>query len=717
MKYFAYLISGALVFLCACSPKNAAQKTSTPTPSVKAPSIPIPSGDKFRLNAPKAGAAPVVQVGKAVTRELENGLKIIVVENHKLPKISVQLFADYEPVLEKDAKGYVDLMADLWTKGTKNRTKAQLDEEIDWLGASLNASPSGLSGNCLSKYADKYFSLFADVALNPVFSAEELEKSKKRYLSNLAQGKTDPGFMAQNLASAMRYGKSHPYGEVATETSMQQANLKQIKDHYDKFIKPNVSYLVFVGDIQVGKAEKLAKQYFGAWKKAEVPAETYGIPHPPESNEVDLVNKPGAVQSVVQITYPIELEPGHPDEIRVRLLNTVLGGYFNSRVNSNLRETHGWTYGANTRMVSDKLVGYFTATANVRTNVTDSAIVEFLKEMRRIKTEKVPSKELQMVKNVITGQFSQNLESPETVARFALSAARFHLPDSYFQEYLNTLQSISADEVMLMARKYLKPENAHIVVVGDQKQLADKLSVFSANKKIQLFDAFAQPVKEPVMAVPADMTAEKVIENYLKAIGATRLSEIKDLVADGALQFSGPEIAVRNYQKDGTKIAIEMKLNGQLISKRVFDGVAGNESGMGGATRAIEGKALEDLREQAAFCKEAHYLNGAYKLKIKQIDEIGGVKAYVLECIRPDGQLRLEYYDLVTGLKIQEIGSETNYSDQTVDITTVYSDYKAVNGVLIPFKTMIIGLTPAPMTLQYSSIMANQGVEDKVFKL
>ncbi len=716
MRSIAYLALCAFLIIAACSPKTASKTETTPTTSL-APVIPMPNGD-IRKAAPKSGTAPIIQIAKANTLQLDNGLTVIVVENHKLPTLSVQLFIDYEPVLEKSAKGYVDMMADLLLKGTKTRSKSQIDEEIDFIGATLNANPNGFFGECLSKHADKLLNVLSDATLNPVFPTEELERSRKRQVSNLAQSKTDANFMVQQLSAALRYGNSHPYGEIKTEESITKITQAQVQKHYATFFKPNITYLVMVGDISKEKAEKYAKQYFGKWQKGDVPKETYGLPRAPEKNLVHFVNKPAAVQSVISITYPLELQPGQPDEIRVRLLNTILGAYFNSRVNSNLREKHGWTYGASTRMNSDKLIGYFSASASVRNGVTDSAIVEFLSELNRIKTEKVPPKELQMVKNVLTGQFSQSLESPETVARFALSAARFGLAANYFEQYLAVLQSITADEVMLMARKYIKSEHAHIIVAGNQAEVAEKLALFESNKNVLYYDAFARPIKRNVMPLPPDMTGEKVIQDYLQAIGAAKMASFHDVVTDAKLQLSGPEIQLQSWQKAGEKIAIEMKMNGQIISKRVYDGLAGNESGMAGATRKLEGKSLEDLKEQARFCKEATYLtNDAYKLSLIQIEEINGVNAYAVEVTRYDGKRTMEFYDMKSSLKLREITLDKGIDDAPVSVITDFSDYKAVEGVLFPHTIVVTGMTPAPMTLRTMGMKVNQGVEDAIFKL
>ncbi|MCB9315900.1 MAG: insulinase family protein [Lewinellaceae bacterium] len=212
-KLFSIIVIGA-VLLTQFSTTSIAQTTKS-----GAPVIPIPSGD-VRANSPKAGSAPKIQIGKAETSKLKNGLTVILVENHKLPRVSFRIFADYDPVLEKDAAGYVDMMGELLSKGTKTRTKAQLDEEIDFIGASLSSNSNGVSGACLSKHTDKLLELMADVLLNPTFPEEELAKAKTRTESALASNKDDANAIAGDVASVLRYGKDHPYGEVMTEATL-----------------------------------------------------------------------------------------------------------------------------------------------------------------------------------------------------------------------------------------------------------------------------------------------------------------------------------------------------------------------------------------------------------------------------------------------------------------------------------------------------------------
>jgi zinc protease len=717
LQYIASLFIALACF--ACTPKTGEKATATaPAAAGKAPVIPIPEGD-VRKSAPKAGAAPSIQIGKAETFTLANGLKVIVVENHKLPRVSYRVFVDYDPIMEKDAIGYVDMMGELLAKGTTARTKAQIDEAVDFLGASMGSDANGISGSCLTKYSDKLLEIMSEVLLRPAFAAEELEKSKKQAESNLLSAKDDPAAISTNVSSILRYGKSHPYGEVMTEQTLANVTQDKIKNHYNTFFKPNISYLVITGDITRAQAEKQANKYFGKWVKGDVPKQQYFAPRPPEKTQVNFVHKPGAVQSVINITYPLDLKPGDPDAIKARLLNTILGGYFNSRVNANLREKHGWTYGARTSLGTDKLVGYFNANASVRNAVTDSSIIQFVKEMERLRTEKVPAEELQTVKNVLTGQFSSNLEEPGTVAQFALNVARYGLPANYYETYLANLQSISAAEVVYLAKKYLTPERAHILVVGNKDDVTERLKQFSPTGEIQYYDAFGNPVKPAGEAVPAGMTAEKVIQDYINAIGgADKIAAVKDMQTTSVLRTPGPTLDVKTIQKGGDKIVVEVTMNQQVVTKQVLNGDKGTLLGGGPSAKPepISGTQLNDLKEQALFFKEAGYLKGGYKLELQSIEDANGVKAYKIEVVRPDGKKSTEFYDIKTGLKVRE-ESTVEGPQGTISQATDINGYEAVNGVKIPRTLISTGLLPMPVKINISEVLINKGVEDSLFQL
>lgn len=724
MKKTSFFSILSLLLIFACSPKTGDKTSATDTSKTpvaaaigKAPKIPIPAANA-RSAAPNPGDAPKIQIGKAETFQLENGLTVIVVENHKLPRVSYRVFVDSDPVMEKEAAGYVTMMGDLLTKGTTTRTKSKINEEVDFLGASLFSDANGLTGASLSKHTDKLLEVMSDVLLNPTFPEEELEKAKRRSESDLASQKDDANAIAGNVANILRYGKGHPYGELMTEATLEKINLDQIKKHYQTYFKPNISYLVVTGDITREKAETQAKKYFGKWMRGDVPENNYTLPRAPEKTQIDFVNKPGAVQSVINITYPVELAPGTSDVIRSRLMNAVLGGYFNSRVNINLREGKAYTYGARSSLSPDELVGSFNAAASVRNNVTDSSIIEFMKELNRMREEKVPQSELQVVKNVLSGQFSQSLEEPGTVASFALNTARYKLPADYYEKYLETLQNVTAEEVLAMAKKYIRPDKAHILVVGNKEEVADKLKVFSPEGKVNFYDIYGEPVKNVNTNIPAGVSAESIVKDYINAIGGeAKIASLKDVYTSTSMKSGGPSFLIQTWQKGGNKLAFDLSMNGQSMSKRLYDGTNAIETGMGGAQRDLTGEELLDIQEQATFCKEAAYLTSSHKMVLKNIEELDGKAAYVLEVERPDGKKTTEYYDVETSLKVRELSMQEGQDGSMQAVITDFADYKELNGVRFPHTMILGGIFPVPMKATVNEIKINQGIEDSVFSL
>jgi zinc protease len=702
------LISIALLVAC-CLPAVRAQQ-----PAGKAPKIPLPTGN-VRSKSPAPGEAPKIQIGKADKFTLDNGLTVIVVENHKLPRVSYQLFVDVDPALEGAMAGKKDLFGDMLAKGTRTRTKAQIDESIDFIGASMSASASGVSGSCLTRHTDKLLEIMADVVLNPTFPDDEFDKSKKRSESGLQAAKDNADAIAGRVGNVLRYGTAHPYGESMSEETLANIKVESLRTHHLQYFKPGRSYLVCVGDITRATAERQARAYFGQWASGNVPGHVYDTPKAPAQTQVDFVHKPAAVQSVINITYPVDLKPGTPDAIPASVMNTILGGYFNSRINANLREGKAYTYGARSTVNPDERVGYFNAGASVRNEVTDSAIVEFMRELRRMQTEPVPESELQVVKNVLTGNFSSSLEQPGTIARFALNTARYKLPEDYYEKYLQRVQEVTARDVQRMANTYIQPNNAHILVVGNKDEVADKLKVFSPTGKVNYYDSYGRPLEDKRMAIPPGVTAQKVVDDYVQAIGgAAAIAKIKDMETKSSIAVGpGMSLAMRTAQKDNAKIVVEMTMNGQTLNKSVFDGNKGVSMGQGGV-QVLEGKELQDIKEQAHTCKEMLYNTKNYTLNLKGIDQIDGKNAYVLQVKRTDGKETTEYYDMQTGLKLREITVQEQ-GGQSITLTNDYANYKSVGGIKVPHEMTISGAMPIPLKAVVSEVKVNQGLKDAVF--
>lgn len=667
-----------------------------------------------RSQPPKPGQAPTISIGDYSRFTLPNGLKVIVVENHKVPVISWQLTLDINPVMEGDAKGFVALTGDLLRAGTKNRSKAQLDEEIDFIGASLSTYSTGLYGSSLTKHREKLLTLMSDVLLNPTFPQEEMDKSLAQYLSALPIQESDANAMVDNLISSVVYGPEHPYGEVVTKESLGNITRNHLINYYQTYFRPNTAYLVVVGDIKSKEVKKLAKKYFGKWSKGEVPRENYDMPMAPSANKVAFANRDGAVQSVLAVSYPVDLKPGHPDVIKSSVMNGILGGgVFSGRLMQNLREDKAYTYGANSSLSSDRLVGRFTARTEVGTNVTDSALIEILYEMKRLVNEPVEQEALTLVKNYLNGSFARSLEDPRTIANFALNIERYGLSKDYYDTYLEKLASVSVEDVSEMARKYIRPENAWILVGGNKSDISARLARFSDANEVLFYDAYGRPVEEADVTIDTDLTAEKVIEKYVEAMGGKeKLLAIKDMVMKMSTSMQGMTIEMSSTRKAPNKVLVTTSMGGNVLQKQVYDGTKGVVTAMG-QTMELSGKQLEEMKAQANMTLELDYGKLGYELKLVEVENVNGKPAYKVQVNSPAGSSVTDFYDMESGLKVKSVSSQETQMG-TIPVTTSYEDYREVEGLKFPF---LIKQQAGPQTVDLKVVLIelNTGVGDDVF--
>lgn len=673
-----------------------------------------PYTQEFRKQAPTPQPAPKIELGNSQNFTLDNGLKVIVVENHKIPKVSFQLFLDNPPVSEKELAGVADITGQLLKAGTSKRNKAEIDKAVDFIGASFSTSASGFFASSLTKHKEKLLEVVAEVLLQPTFPESEFQKIKKQTLSGLAFSKEDADAISSNVSNAIRYGKDHPYGEIMTEETVDSINLVHCRSFYQAYFKPNVAYLTIVGDITVEEAKTLANTYFGTWKKGSTPTAVVGKGKAPKGIEVAFVPKTAAVQSSIAITYPVDLKITDPDYIPTRVLNTLFGGYFRSRINNNIREDKGYSYGVSSSLSADRYVGAFSAGGNVRNEVTDSAIVEFLKEMTKIVNEPVPADELTLVKNALSGSFARNLESPSTIADFALSTARYGLPADFYANYLKKVSEVTAADIQRVAKKYIQPENAYIVVVGDKDKVAPSLARFASTGKVSFYDIYGNPAE--TIAAPSDVTGKDVVEKYLSAIGGkSKLAGVSSIVQKTTSEIQGAKLETTVYKQELGKFRIEMSMGGAMMNQQVFDGKKAVIIQMGQKQMLDDAASLAEMKKQAVMFDDLDYILKGYTLELTGIEKVGSRQAYVVKVSSPElANATTEYYDVETGLKLKtssvvETGQGAMASHQE------YADYREVNGIKLPYKVTIEGLMPMVLTMETTSVEVNTKLEPALF--
>jgi len=654
-----------------------------------------------RSKLPASGPAPEIKIGEAETFTLANGLKVFVVKNTKLPRVSFTLVLERDPILEGDKAGLSTFIGDMMMGGTKNRTKDQLDQEIDFIGASLSASATSVSVSSLKKHQGKVLDLMADVLFNPVFPQPELDKLKKQSLTGLATTKDDPQAISSRLSRTVLYGKNHPYGESQTEQTTKNIALEDVKGYYATYFKPNIAYLAIVGDIDKAEAQKVVNQYFGAWKKGVVPTFTYPMPVRAAKQAVALVDRSSSVQSVIDVTQPVAMKIGDADYISSRLLNQILGGGSASRLFMNLREDKGFTYGAYSSIDADKLVGTISASASVRSEVTDSAVYEFVYEIKNLVDKGVTQVELDKAKAELAGSFGRSLEQPGTVANFALNTARYNLPKDYYATYLQKLNSYTVADINATAKRLIEPDKFIITTVGNGAEIKAKLAQFG---EVVEYDIMGEPAKQ--LVADAAMTAEKVLENYLTAVGgADKVAAVKSAKISMDANVMGTPLTIAFvYDSQNGRYGQKLSIAGNVMQKTSLVNGKGSMSVQGNTIEMAPAQLAEAQLNSYLFPEAVYKANG-YTVSLDGLKDVDGKPAYKVIITAASGAKLINYYAQDSGLKIKY--------ENPASGDTYYGDYQAKNGVLLPMAwTIKSPQIPVPLEAKVTSLELNVPITD-----
>lgn len=663
---------------------------------------------------PKAGPAPKIELGKTESFTLSNGMKVFVVENHKVPLVSASIQLDIRPELQGDQAGFHDIVGELLTSGTKTKSKDQIDLDIDNIGATIRADEESMYGNSLTRNKSELLALMADIAKNADFKQTELDKLKKQTLSGLAAAKNNPDAMLKNVTDAVNYGANHPYGEVATEKTVGNITLDRCSKYYQTYWRPNVAYMALVGDITVAEIKPIIEKYFGTWEKKDVPVATYKVPEANNRTKVAFTAKDPSVQSVFNVTYPLELKPGDPDVIKASVANAILGGGSQGRLFLNLRETHGWTYGSYSSIRQDELIGNFTAYAKCRNVVTDSAITQTLVEMAKMQKDLVPKEDLERRISYLTGNFAIGLESPQTVAQFAINIERYHMPKDYYTNYLKNLAAVSPADVQKMAIKYINPKTANIVVVGSS-DIAKTLEKFGP---ISHYDNYGQPaVAASVSAAPADVTVESIRKNYIAAVGGeAAINGVKNVkTVYQAVVGQGMQLNITELQ-DGKNMKREVEVMGNVVQKSVYvDGKGTMEAQ--GQKRDMTAEELTEAKMSADIQAVLHPEKYGITRSIAGVVKGENGDLYEVNTKEADGTEGKEYYDVKTGLLVKQ-NSVKKSPQGEVAVTIQFLDYKEVpgaNGFKVPYEIKR-AVGPQEFDAKLIEIVVNKGISSTEFK-
>jgi predicted Zn-dependent peptidase len=477
LRPMASLAMLALGTACASQPTPAATPTPAPVATRPDSSFLVPRSSSFdRTQKPALGAAPTVSLPPIQTRELANGLKLVVVEQHELPLADFVLLvgtgAEADPA---NRAGLATLTAGLLSEGTTSRSSLQSAAPEAYRGVELDAGAgwdaSRLVLHTPTAQLDSALALMADVALHPAFPARELERVRKERLTSLIQLRDRPPAIADRAYASIVFGDAHPYGHPAggTEAATRAVTRADVERFYRTAYRPNNATLIAVGDVTLDDVARRAEALFGTWQRGAVPAGKFTPPPGAATTTVYVIDKPGAVQSSIRIGG-VGVPRSTSDYFALSVMNTILGGSFTSRLNQNLRETHGYSYGARSRFDMRRAAGPFTAQAEVTGTKTDSALFEFMKELKAIR-DTVPADELAKAKRFLQLQLPGAFETTGSIASQVVPLVLYGLPLDYYDGYVQQIERVTQADVQRVARQYVDPSNVVVVVVGDRKSI------------------------------------------------------------------------------------------------------------------------------------------------------------------------------------------------------------------------------------------------------
>tara|TARA_Y100001960_G_C14751829_1_gene868922 strand:+ start:368 stop:2425 length:2058 start_codon:yes stop_codon:yes gene_type:complete len=661
-----------------------------------------------RSKPPKSGPPPVINLGKPNTFKLKNGLKVIVVENSKLPRAYANLDIDNYPDFEGDIKGVSSLVSSLMGSGTKNQSKDNYNEEIDYMGASLSLSASGGYASSLKRYFPRVLEMMSDGLINPIFTNEDFNKEKNILIDGIKSSQKSVPDIAAQVDGKLFFGSNHPFGEFATEKTVSNITLKDVNKYYQTYAKPNNAYLTIVGDVKFEEIQPLVKSLFGKWKKGKLPK--YSMPFVDDlaKSEINFVDMSNAVQSEISVGNIINISMSHPDYFALRLANQIFGGS-GGRLYENLREDKGFTYGAYSGVETSRYVGRFSASTSVRNEVTDSSIVEIINELNRITSEDVSEAKLESVKEKFVGNFIMSTEQPSTIANFARNIDKFNLPDNFYETYLENFQKVTIDDINRVSNKYFKKDNVRIIVVGKGKDVLTSLEKLPYN--IKYYDKYGEPSIKPDYSAPVGITAESVLNKYIEAIGGIdNVASVNAISVLAEAEVQGMKLQMVSIQASPNKQVSMMMMMGNTMMKMVFDGEKGSvvQQGM---ESALPEEQVQKMVNQTLPFEEMGWLTDE-NVQFSSTEEEDGK---ILNMLEVDKDTYV-YYDSETGLKVKETQIAEMPDGSKIPQTTFYEDYKAINGVLFPH-VIKMPIGPQNLAFRVINITVNPQVSESDFNI
>lgn len=664
-----------------------------------------------RSKIPASGPTPEVNLGKAKEFKLKNGLTVLVVNDAKLPSVNWSLNLNNPPVFEGEKAGVQSLTGALMGKGTQKTSKDEYNEKVDFLGANINVSLNGGFGFCLSKYKDEVFSLFAEAALMPKFTQEELDFEKEQLIEGIRSGESSAEAIASNVRGALFYGKNHAAGEIVTKETVEKVTLEDVKAFYKERFKPSNGYILFTGDITEKEAKTLLKTYFSDWEKGSVATPEYPSFEDVSTTEVNFVDVPNAVQTELAVMSVSPLKMSDEDYHAAIVANYILGGAFGSYLNMNLREKNGYTYGARSSLGTGRYYNSsFRATTKVRNEVTDSAVVETLKEIKRIQTDPVDTEVLANAKAKFLGNFILQSEDKAVSARRALTIKTNNLDKDFYKNFIANINKVTVDDVKRVANKYFNDDKARVVLVGKAADVLENVEKIEWNGKklpVKFFDKEANATDRPELSVmPEGVDVKSILNKYLSVVGAKdNMSSINSIITQYEATTPMGNLVQEEKRIDG-KTAQSMSMGGNKMMTMIMTQESATAN-----NKPLPENMTNDMKPYAGLFMEINLLNSDIA-KLLGIEQVDGKDAYVVSVSGEVVSWTL-YYDVESGLKVKEIQT-TSMQGRSQTQEALLKDYNEYNGIKFP-ETRSATMMGQSVEFKLKEVKINEGITDADF--
>ena len=668
-----------------------------------------------RSIVPESGPTPEIFFGKPQTFMLDNGLTVMVVENNKLPRASASLSFDNPLIFEGEIAGVSSILAEMIGNGTQSISKEDFIEEVDFMGASLNITGSGAFAGSLKRYFPRVLELMSQAVLEPLFTQEEFDNQKNLIKESLKTSEKDVSTAANRVQNFITYGANHPNGEFISQASLDKASFNDAIDFYNNFSSPNNAYLVILGDIEFEEIKLMVTDLFSSWESKEVVTSSFPEPKNPDETEVIFVDMPNGVQSVVTVINSIDFNKKEPDYFPALVATRILGGGGAGRLFNNLREDKGWTYGSYSSISeSYKTKGLVLAQAQVKNEVTDSAAVELLIELDKMRNKLVTDEELMSTKAKYTGNFVMSLENPATIAGFARNIITQDLPKDYYNSFLENINNVTKEDVQNAAQTYFSPNKTRIFITGKGSEILEKIEGIEYNGKkltVRYFDQYGSETPRPDYSVSNDISAEGVINNYIKSIGgAEKLNSISSVEVKATANLQGTVLEMYSLKNNQNQSLMTMTAMGMTLVKSVFNKYQGYNE-VNGQRIPLTDEELEQAIINSALFSELNFDFEIVELVGTSI--VNDEKAYEIKVT----DNKSVFYSAETGLKLKEFESQ-EVEGNLITSEIFYNEYEEVDGILMPKEINQVSASipvPGGITFKSTSIKLNVKTSDSDF--